>query len=193
MSLIGVQEIAQSVLNAGQTAIRVETSQASGGTMVVQGVAYQGTATFTRAANQTPYSIGDVVGGAVEIINAGPNAGDVLITNLRLMCNISALPSGMGSFTLHLYNATPPSAIADNSPWTLASGDRSAYITHLDGLTVAALGTGTQSVQGQLSNLVELVKTVGGTSLFAYLVTNAAYTPAANSETYDLKLRGVLP
>jgi hypothetical protein len=30
----------------------------------------------------------------------------------------------------------------------------------------------------------------GGTSIFAYLVTSAAYTPAATSETGRLTLRG---
>lgn len=165
----------------------------AGGVLTVQGGGYQGTATAVRGLNVTQYSINDVVGGPLTFINAGPNGGDILITSLRMMCNITALPSGMGSFTLHLYNATPPSAIADNSPFTLGSGDRASYIGHIDGLTVALLGTGTSSVQGQLTQIIEQVRLVGGTSLYAYLVTNAAYTPAGFGETYDLKIRSILP
>jgi hypothetical protein len=159
----------------------------------VQGQGYLGTATVTRAANQTPYAINDVVGGALTIANVGPSSGDVLITSVRVLLNIDALPSGLQSFTLHVYNATPPSAIADNSLFTLGSGDRAAYIAHIDNIPVSALGTGTQSVQAQLDNIVQQFRTVGGTSLFAYLVTNQAYTPAANSETYSLVMRGILP
>jgi hypothetical protein len=163
----------------------------SGGVQSVQGFGYTGTATITRAANQTPYSIGDVVGGVITIANIGPSAGEIFLTALRLLWNISALPSGMGSFTWHIYNASPASAIADNSPWTLGSGDRGAYLCHIDGMTVAALGTGTASVQGQLSQLNEQLKLVAGTSLYAYLVTNAVYTPAANSETASLTAKSV--
>lgn len=162
--------------------------------ITVQGSGYKGTATATRGANQTPYTAGDVVGGALAIINAGPSAGDVLITNVRIMLNITALPAGMTNFTLHVYNATPPSAIADNAPFTLGSGDRAAYLGHIDNIPAVAVGVGTQSVQAQLSGLLELYRlAAASTSLFAYLVTNAAYTPAANSETYDLTTRGLLP
>ncbi len=159
----------------------------------VQGHGYQGTATATRGANTTPYAAGDVVGGPLTFINVGPNSGDVLLLSLRMVLNITAIPSGMTSFTLHLYNATPPSAIADNSPWTFGSGDRSSYILHIDNLTPTLLGTGTSTPQAQISSIIEQVRLVGGTSLYAYLVTNGGYTPAANSETYDLKLRGILP
>lgn len=159
----------------------------------IQGAGFQGNATITRAANQNPYTIGDVVGGAFEITTAGPTSGDVLCTSVRVMYNVTALPTGLQNWTLHLYNATPPSAIADNSPFTLAAGDRAAYICHLDNIPLAALGVGTQTVQGQLDNIVQQFRTVGGTSLFGYLVTNQAFTPAANSETITFRMRGILP
>lgn len=161
--------------------------------ITAQGVGYTGTSTITRAANQTPYSAGDVVGGPLTIATAGPSGGDVLITSVRLLWNISALPSGMGNYTLYFYNATPPSAIADNSPFTLGSGDRSAFLGLIDNLVVSAVGVGTQSVFGRLAGFLAQYKLVAGTSLYAYLVTNAGYTPAANSETGTLTTKGILP
>ena len=143
---------------------------------------YTGTATITRAANATAYTAGDVVGGAIEIALAGPSGGQIIITDLRVLWAISALASGMGSVRWHLYSVTPPSAIADNSPFTLAAGDRASYLGHIDGMTVAAQGTGTQSVQGELQTINKKVK-LAGTSVFAYCETLGAYTPAGNSET----------
>jgi hypothetical protein len=159
----------------------------------VQGHGYQGTFTVTRGANTTPYTGGDVVGGVLTIAGVGPDSGDVLLTSLRLLMNITAIPSGMSSFSLQLYGSTPPSAIADNDPWTLGSGDRSAYIGHIDNLVPQVLGTGTTSVQAQLTQIVDQVRIVSGGQLFAYLVTVGGFTPANNSETYTGRLRSVLP
>lgn len=142
-------------------------------------------ATIQRAANQTPYSIGDVVGAAFELPLVGPSGGWIDLLGLRLLWNIAALPAGMTTFDVQLYNVAPPSAIADNSPWTLASGDRVSYLGKIPGLPVAALGTGTQSVGGQLDGFLAQRKLTSA-SLFGYLVTPSAYTPAANSETGTL-------
>lgn len=120
-----------------------------------QGYGFLGTSTVTRGANQTPYTANDVVGGALTIANVGPTSGDVLITSLRMILNITAIPSGMTSFTLHMYNATPPSAIADNSPFTLGSGDRGNYLGHIDNLTPTLLGTGTSTPQAQMTQIIE--------------------------------------
>jgi hypothetical protein len=179
---------------AGGSPINPPGAPSNAAAVTTQGVPYTGVAAITRAANMTQYSIGDVVGGVLTIANAGPAGGDVLLAGLRLLWNINALPSGMGPFTLHLYNAAPPSAIADNSPWTLGGGDRGVYLDHIDGLTVAALGTGTQTVQGALNEFLGQFKLASGsTSLFAYLVTTAVFTPASNSETGVLTTKGFLP
>lgn len=158
-----------------------------------QGKGYKGTCTLTRAANQTPYSIGDVVGGAGALLLAGPISADVLLTSLRILYNVAALPSGLANMTMQFYGATPPSAIADNSPWTLGSGDRAAYIGHVDNIPFSALGVGTQTVQGQLDNIIEQFLCNSSGSLFFYLVTNQAFTPAADSETLSVVSRGLLP
>jgi hypothetical protein len=179
---------------AGSVVVNPAGAPAAGAVITTQGVPYTGTATITRAGNTTQYSVGDVYGGVLTIANAGPPGGDVLLSALRMLMNISALPSGMGPFTLQLYNTSPPSAIADNSPWTLGGGDRGVYLGHIDGLTVAALGTGTQTVQGQLNEYLGQYRLASGsTDLFAYLVTGAVFTPAANGETGVLTTKGFLP
>lgn len=190
----GLATSANQVLQLAKTPALGVAGTPSADVITVQGTGYTGTSTVTRAANQTPYSIGDVVGGALTIATAGPSGGNVMITALRLLWNITALPSGMSTFNLYFYDVTPPSAIADNSPFTFGSGDRANFLGHVDNLSVAAIGVGTQSVQGELVGFLEQFKlAAASTSLFAYLVTNAAYTPAANSETGALTMKGILP
>ena len=138
--------------------------------------------TVTRAANTTQYAVGDVVGGVITLTNIVPGAGEWFLTDISLLWNISALPAAMTSFRLYMYNVTPPSAILDNSPWTFGSGDRASFIGHVDLGTFALLGTGTGSVYNKAKGVNERIKTLGGT-VYGYLVTNGAYTPAANSET----------
>jgi len=159
--------------------------------LTVQGYGFRGTSTVTRPANTTPYSIGDVVGGALTIADIGPASGHIYITDSKFMLNITAIPSGMTSFTLHLYNVTPPSAIADNSPFTLGSGDRASYMGFVQLGTPVALGVGTQTPYVIQTGLNQGFTMPAGTSLFAYLVTATAYTPAANSETYTLTIKSV--
>lgn len=158
----------------------------------VQGKAYTGTFTVTRANNTTAYTAGDVVGAAFAIANLGPTGGgDVLLTKLKILLNITALPAGMTTFKIPLYNVTPPSAIADNSPWTLASGDRASYIGMIEGVIASARGTGTQSVEAVLKFSPAEQYTIPSTGLYGYLVTDAAFTPAAVSETYTGEVKAL--
>lgn len=158
----------------------------AGGVQSVQGFGYRGTSTVTRAANTTPYTAGDVVGGVLTIANVGPANGEIFLTSARLLLNITAVPSGMTSFRLHLYTSSPASAIADNGIFTLGSGDRAAYIGFVDLGTATLVGTGTGTPFTQVDQINKQILMPAGTSLFGYLVTNGAFTPAANSETYDL-------
>lgn len=150
------------------------------------------TSTVTRAANTTVYTSGDVVGGPLTIANAGASGGNTVFNSISLLQNLTAVPSGQTSFRLHLYNTTPPSAIADNSPFTLGSGDRAAYLGYIDIGTPALVGTGTGTPYAQAPvGQIGFKLAAASTSLFGYLVTNGGFTPAANSETYTLWLNGV--
>ena len=157
---------------------------------VTRSNAFTGTATITRAANTTQYAAGDVYGAAFTIANIGNTTGYITLVLIRLLFNIPAMPSGMGNLRLYLYNATPPSAIADNSPWTLNSGDRASYLAEIVLGTPTLLGNGTVVLQ-TVCNLT--LKIASGTSLFGYLVTDGAPIPVANSETVSAMFMAVEP
>ena len=188
---MGIQTMFEVVRNAlggrkeeapGVVVVNPSDGTASGG-------GYRAAPTVTRPANATPYSAGDVVGGATEFTNMGAAGGHILVTGTDLMVHVAALPSGMGSFRLHLYDAAPPSAIADNAAWDLPAGDRDSYLGYVDMGTPVDVG-GTLYVQQE--NLNRQFKLgAAQTSLWGYLVTAGAFTPAGNSEVYKPRLRAV--
>ena len=142
---------------------------------------YSASVNITRPADTTAYTAGDVVGAATAALsfaNIGPTAvGQILITSVQLEIDVTAVPSGMTSFRLHLYNVTPPSAYADNAVWDLASGDRASYLGYVDLGSPVDLGSTlyvrNDGVNAQFTPL--------STSIFGYLVTNGAFTPAAST------------
>lgn len=161
---------------------------ASGGVLAAIGTAYGGTPlTITRPANTTPYTANDVVGGALTFPLMGPSAGRIMLTSTQLELDISAIPSGMSSFFLALYNVTPPSALADNAPWDLPSGDRASFLGIVQLGSPVDLGS-TCYVE---TNIINKQIKLAGTSLFGYLVTAGGFTPAANSEVYVATLHSV--
>lgn len=145
----------------------------------------------TRPANQTPYGAGDAVGAAAAAITfaaIGPASGHILLTSIDLMHEVTAVPSGMTSFRLHLYNATPPSALADNALWDLASGDVTSYIGYVDFGVLADVGS---NLFVQVDNVLKHVQCDASGNLYGYLVTNGGWTPGANSTVFDVTLRSI--
>lgn len=151
---------------------------------------YGTTTNVTRPANTTPYTAGDVVGGAIDLGVMGPSASPIIIDSARLMPQISAIPSGMTSFTLYLYGVTPPSAIADNSPFALTSGDYASFKGSISMGSPALPSATSTALIVETNNLGKQVA-LSGTHLFAYLVTTSGFTPAANSEVYAVTLHSV--
>lgn len=151
--------------------------------------AYDVAQSFTRPANTTAYTAGDVVGAtaaAITFASMGPNAGAIMITGAQLEVDISAVQSGMANFRLHLYSVTPPSALADNAVWDLPSGDRASYLGFIDIGTPVDLGSTCYVETSELRKQVKLA----GTSLFGYLQTIGAYTPAS-ADVYKITLHAV--
>lgn len=185
---VDLVEVGGTAISLGQKAMAaslpvVLASDQSG----IIGVAYSAPLTITRPANQTPYSINDVVGGALTFPSMGPSAGRIMLTSTQLELDISSIPSGMTSFFLALYSVTPPSALADNAPWDLPSGDRASFLGLVQLGTPIDLGSTLYVEQNIINKQIKLA----GTSLFGYLVTATAYTPAANSEVYVATLHSV--
>lgn len=151
--------------------------------------AYGSQVTVTRPANATPYTALDVLGAtaaAITFTNVGPAGGRVKITSADLRIDVAAIPAGMTTMRLHLYDVTPPSALADNAAFDIPSGDRAAYLGYIDLGTVLDMGA-TLFVEND--SVVKQVKlAAGSTSLFGYLVTTGGFTPAGNSEVYVVRI-----
>lgn len=144
----------------------------------------------TRPANATAYTANDVVGdsnGAVWVFqNAGAAGQQIFITGAELEIDVTAIPAGMTSFRLYLYNASPASALADNAAWDLPAGDRPGYLGYIDIGSPADLGS-TLFVQADgINKQIRLGS--NDSSLYAYAVTNGGFTPAGNSEVYAITL-----
>jgi hypothetical protein len=146
-------------------------------------MAFKSQPTVTRPANTTAYTAGDVVGGVITFDGLGNKSGHILVTSCDLRIHVSAIPSGMTSFTLHLYDATPGSAYADNAAWDLPSGDRANYLGYIDLGAPADKGS---TLYAQVDQVEKHIRMPGdaGADIFGYLVTNGAFTPAGNSEVY---------
>lgn len=158
--------------------------------------AYTSSPTVTRPANTTAYTAGDVLGGVITFTSAGPSGGHLILDGADLRIKITAIPAGMTTFRLHLYDVTPPSAFADNAVWTMGAtfGDVDGYLGYIDLGAPALQGTGSNfavfvQVPDGLAKKVKLAS--ASTSLFGYLVTNGGFTPAANSEVYLPRIGGI--
>ena len=148
---------------------------------------YGAATTVTRPANTTAYTALDTVGGAVDLGVMGPSAGRVLLESVSLDIRIAAVPAGMANMRLALYSATPPSAIADNGAWTWAVADEAVRLAILDIGTPVDQGAGLYVARANIGQIVKL----SGTNLFAYLITDGGFTPAAVSEVYTVTLHTV--
>lgn len=135
----------------------------------------------TRTADINAYTANDVLGpatgstAAMEFTLAADSASNILITSVAFERDATALISGETSYTLHLYNVTPPSALGDNAAFDLPSGDRASYLGNISLGVPVDLGSTLYVEQNGVNKQIKL----SGTSVFAYLVTVGAYTPAS--------------
>lgn len=154
--------------------------------------AYSAAVTLTRTADVNAYGANDVLGAAVGATAAltfptmGPSAGRIMITSASLEIDAAAIISGETSYLLHLYNITPPSALADNIVFDLPAGDRTSYLGFVSLGAPADLGS-TLYVE---SNIINKQIKLAGTDIFAYLVTTGAHTPTS-ARVYVVTLHAV--
>jgi hypothetical protein len=152
------------------------------------GLAWVSTATITRAANTTTYTASepnfDVYGGLFELQNIGVAGEGIFLSYFEISLDLSDVPQGMTSFAVYLY-PTAPTTIADNSIWTIGSDP----VLDPVGFNVSMrLSKGGGKVVGVVRDLNQLF-ILTSTSLWGYLVTNGAVTPAANSEEGTIRAR----
>jgi hypothetical protein len=174
---IATDDVAIAQLHADLTAANTQLPATLSGTVQ---------ATITRPANTTAYTANDVLGGAITFATGLTSSQRVMISGADIQPQIAAIPSGMTSFRLYLYDVTPPSATADNGAFDLPSGDRASFLGYVDLGTPADLGS---TLFAQIDGVNKMIKLNGSANLFGYLVTNGGFTPAANSEVYLVRLQ----
>lgn len=161
----------------------------SGSSLTVDGKAYRSTVTFTRPSNTTAYTAGDVVGAtggsAIHTLTtAGPSGGYVLIQSIAMVTPDTSVPSGMASFRIHFYNASP-TAIADNAAFDLLSADHGKYLGYVDLPAPQDFGSSIYTQADYPGRLVKLA--ASSTSLFIEIETKGAFTPVS-AVTFDLAI-----
>lgn len=153
---------------------------------------YSTAVTLTRTADTVAYTANDVIGSAVgstaalTFASMGLSAGRILITSATLEIDAAAIIAGETSYTLHLYDATPPSALGDNAAFDLPSGDRANYLGSINLGTPVDLGSTLWVETNQINKQIKLATA----SIFAYLVTVGAYTPTS-ARVYKITLHAV--
>lgn len=135
-------------------------------------------ATFTPAASS--HATPAVVGGAQQFLQAGQVGACVNIVSASLRIDNSSLETS--TWQVHLYDLTPPSAIADAATFTLPSGDRASYLGAIS-LAQTVLFTNTQYIES--NNIYKLVRLSHG-GLYGYLVNGTTLTPAAVAHVVTL-------
>jgi hypothetical protein len=146
---------------------------------------FSASATFTPAA--ASHTNGDSVGVAAEFVlknhlGAPPMTGaHIRITGATMLIAGGTIETT--AWRLHLFNVTPPSALADDAAFALASGDRASYLGYVDIAQVLDLG---DTLYIEATNPNKQIK-LSGTSVFAYLVNGTTLTPAAVAHTVTLQ------
>ena len=170
---------------------------ADGAEVLLTSQAYTSTVTFTRPENTTAYTASDVIGIADSgtpanagsaihtLASAGPTAGHVMITDATLTINLTAIPSGMTTFRLHLYSASP-TAILDNAAMSVAAADRATYLGFVDIPTIKDCGAILHAQATGVNKVVKLA--AASTTLYGVLELIGAYTPASATE-YAIVIR----
>lgn len=154
---------------------------------------------ITRPSNAAPYSANDVIGVAdavtpanagsaiLKFADIGPAGGIVKIVGAELLPFLAALPAGMGSFTLHLFDS-PPDARLDNALWDISSaGDRAKFLGSLVIGTPAKIGGVGSTIYVETAFAKQVKLAAGSTDLYGVLQTVGAYTPTSG-EQYKVRL-----
>jgi hypothetical protein len=163
----------------------------------VTSIPYSASVTITRPSNTTQYTAGDAegvadvsvaanAGSAIhELANIGPAGGQILMLSMDLMPYLASVPSGMGAYTAHLFNAAP-TAILDNAAYSLQAADRTKFLGSILIGTPAVTNMGVTPTtiyasSDKTSHQGTWQLAAGSTSLWVVLVTGATYTPGSGT------------
>ena len=147
---------------------------------------------ITRSANVTPYVVGGAIGAASAIyetaVLGAPNS-EFIITRADLYIRSASLPSGIGGFTLHLFNSAP-TAIADNA--VVGTTITTVDLTKRQG--EISIGTpvdkGNYCASPDNAGLMVPVKLSSTGTLFTVLETPVVFTPTSGA-IKEIHLHGI--
>jgi hypothetical protein len=139
------------------------------------------TASASFLPTASAYSANDIMSTAQEFAfsyangAAIPSGALIRILTAIVKIDATALQASEAAYALQLFSVTPPSALADNAAWTLASGDLASYRGSISLGTPVDLGAALYVKTPNVDIDIKLT----GTSLFGQLQTSAAFTPTA--------------
>ncbi len=155
------------------------------------------TASFTRPADTTAYTSGDLVANSVTNTSVVPmtfqvfGAAGVKVWRVNLLNN-NATPTN-GKFRLHLYGALPTGiANGDNGAW---STNNNAYIDSIDIDASAKTFVDKSYGSGVYINTALVAQSIFFTldrslgAFYGLLAVTAAYTPAS-AEVFTVNVQG---
>jgi hypothetical protein len=155
------------------------------GQLGVRTRAFSSSVSFARTADTAAYLGGDLIGinnagspgaAALTFADIANSEGDpVMITSSRLRIDITGIISGMTYFELALYSVTPPSALVDNNPFDLVSGDRASFLGIINLGSPADRGSTLYIEQNGINKQIH----PASSSVFGYLITGGAWTPTS--------------
>lgn len=150
-------------------------------------------ASFTRPADTTAYTAGDLIansttaGSVVPMsfpISGNSQPGMTRITRVRIVK--SNTTATLSQFRLHLYAASPTAANGDNGAWS--TNQAANYLGSIDGpTTLKAFTDGCSDVGAATAGSEFLLQLPAGKTIFGLLAAIAAYTPA-NAEVFTVTL-----
>lgn len=152
-------------------------------------------ASFTRPNDTLAYAAGDLVANSttagsvvpmqISLANSAGPRGQTRITRARL--TKSGTTATNANFRVHLYSTSPTPANGDNGAW---STDQSAnWLGNIDVTSMLAFTDGCTGTGSATAGSEMFLNLPSGT-IFALLMAQAAYTPAAN-EVFTLTLEDV--
>lgn len=151
-----------------------------GNLKTASGGAFTASATFTPAASS--HTNGDSNGTAQEFAFGAPAGSTLRINSVSLLIANATVETT--AWTLHLFSVTPPSALADDAAFLLASGDRASYLGSVAIPQVVDLGDTLYVESHGVNKQIKL--DAAGTSVFGYLVNGTTLTPGAVAHTVTL-------
>lgn len=114
---------------------------------------------ITKNAEAVTYAAGDVYGTRFELTNFGVANGSFFLVGVNLVSSLSVLPSGMGLFSLFLFDSIP-TEILDNGAFALASSSITPQGIPLNSLSVIANATQATSQTSQINEFLREVLVV---------------------------------